>query len=381
MAFENRIRGRIEVRRPWERPPPLVRWCCLLVLSLSALAPLPAHAADRVKIATTMAKQAMQAYENGDFLRAGQLYAEAYRSEPRPEYLYAAARAEQVGGAYNKAIEHFRQTLALKDLDAALRAKCEGYLKTAQQARSDAHALDAEKAGRTGDQRLAAQLYHEAWDDAQERVDLLFKAAVAEQTAGDVAAATADFDLYLQRAPENADDRKQARVRLDGLRGTKPTPVALKAAQPAAPPVPPPALKPVVQPAAQPVVAQAAQPPTTVLAPAPREVRWAAWTTLGGGVALLAGSAGLYFAQGSERQSLDAALAQQSAGKITGIGYDAYVKRRDDLNASYRNAAILGGVGVAAVGVGTWLLLREPAPAVVLGPGPGTAGLSLAGRF
>lgn len=372
---------------------PVVRCFCALALALGLLGSLPAVAADRAKMATTMAKQAMQAYENGDFLRAGQLYAEAYRSEPRPEYLYAAARAEQVGGAYDKAIEHFAQTLALKDLDAALRGKCEGYLKTARQTRSDAQAVDAEKAARTGDLKLAAQLYHEAWEGAPERVALLFKAAVAEQTAGDVAAAMADFDLYLQRAPDDADERKQARVRLDGLRAPKPPPPPLKAPEPevVAPPAPAPEPKPAPPPEPKPVAK--APPPTTVAEPKPTalppsvvkpatsEIRWAGWATVGGGVALLAGSAGLYFAQGSDRQTLDAALAQQSGGKITGIDYAAYDAKRTALNASYRNAAILGGVGVAAVGVGTWLLLREPGRAVVLTPTPGLDGLSLAGRF
>jgi len=376
---------------------------------LGALAPAFASAADKSKIATTMAKQAIKAYDNGDFLRAAQLYVEAYRSSSQPEYLYAAARAEQVGGAYDKAIEHFGQTLALKDLDAALRTKCEGYLNTAKLARSDAQAMDAEKAARTGDLRLAAQLYHEAWDGTPERVQLLYKAAVAEQTAGEVAAAITDYELYLQRAPEGADERKQARLRLDGLRAPKPAPIEAKpaavpvkplpvepkppeagpaVAPPEAKPVvtPPPEAKPVVVTPQKPVAAPAkpkliTPPPPTVVTPAPRPVNWPGWAVVGGGVALLAGSAGLYLAQGDERASLDAALAKESGGKITGIDYDVYVKRRDDLNASYRNAAILGGVGVAAAGVGAWLLLHEPTQAVLLGPGPGTAGLSLAGRF
>ena len=354
-------------------------WALVVVVAAPTVTlPQLAWAADNAKFATTMAKQALAAYLSGDFSRAAQLYLEAYRSDPRAGYLCAAARAQHLGGAFDKALEHYRQALALADLDASLRAKTQAYMAEILLARADAKAVEAEKAARTGDLRLAAQLYHDAFTLAPLRFDWLFKAAVAEQMAGDLAAAARDYDAYLQGAPAAAEDRNQARVRLDGLRGpavkraivhANPQPKAVATSQPGPTVAPRPREKP----------ALTVEKPSLILAKqGENATRWLGWSLIGGGVGLLAGGAGLYFAQGSDRKALDDAMAQEDNGKIVGIGYDAYFRKREDLNAAYRNAAILGGVGAVAVGVGAWWLVRTP---VRVSPGPGAAGVSLAWGF
>lgn len=340
-----------------------------LVIAANVVAPGVAFAAEKSKIAEMMARQAMSTYESGDFLRAAQLYLEAYRTDARAAFLWAAARAEHVGGSFDKAADHYRQALALSDMDPAVRAKAEAYLCEVQQARADAKLTEAEKSIRRGDLRLGTVLYHEAFALAPQRFEFLFKAAVAEQTAGDLAAAERDYAAYLQGAPADAGDRNQAHVRLESLR------VASGPTGPAAPGLP------------LPLPAAVAPGAAVTVVPTDPGTNWLGRSALVGGAALLASGAGLWLSQGGERADLDAALARRDGSQVIGIGYDAYVQRRDDLNGNYRTAATLGGVGVAAAGVGAWLLVRTPAQAVHVAPNvqlaaaPGTAGLNLAWRF
>lgn len=352
--------------------------CCATPIGSS-----PAMAADSAKFATTIARQAMAAYQAGDFPRAGQLYLQAYKADPKAEYLYAAARAEQLAGVFVPAVEHYRKARDLPDLDPALRAKCIAYVAEILAAQAESKAAEAEKAMRQGELRLAAQLFHDAFALAPGRWDWLFKAAMAEQAAGDLEAAERDYAAYVQHAPDQAEDRKQAQVRLETLRRPAPLPVAetKKPPQPATgpePTAPPAEVTPVTAP-----TAAAGAVPAVVRAPQaePAIERWLAWSAVGGGLALVAGGLALYAAQGEERATLDSAMAHQKDGKITGIGYDAYSAQRDSLNSAYRNAALLSGAGVVAGGLGVWLLLREPVKTVQVGPGPGGPGLSLAWGF
>ncbi len=291
-----------------------------------------------------MAQKAITAYEHGDYARAAQLYLEAARTEGgRPDFVYAAARAEQMAALLDRAQEHYAQALADARLPAALREKAELYLREVRALRAEAKVAEADRALESGDARLAAQLYHDAHEAVPDRHAWLFKAAVAEQAAGDLVAAQRDYAAYLERAPEGSEDRKQAYIRLEALR------------KPAVP---------------SPV-------PATVVATSPEETgRWPGWTAIAAGVGLAGGGVGLYLAQADERKALDAQLAQTQGDKISGIDYQTYDQRRTRLNASYRNAALLGGVGLASVGVGIWWLGRSPAH-VSVGPG----GASIAWRF
>lgn len=300
-------------------------------------------AAGKPKLAAAMAQKAITAYERGDYARAAQLYVEAARAEGgRPDYVYAAARAEQLAAQLDRAQEHYAQALADARLPAALRDKAATYLGEVRALRAEAKVAEADKALDGGDARLAAQLYHDAHEAVPDRHAWLFKAAVAEQAAGDLTAAERDYAAYLERAPEGSEDRKQASIRLDALRK---------------PPVP--------------------IPVAAVTAASPEEPsRWPAWTAIAAGVGLVGGGIGLYLAQGDERKALDAQLAQTQGDKVSGVDYQTYDQQRTSLNASYRNAALLGGVGLASVGVGVWWLGRSPARVSV---GPGNA--SIAWRF
>ena len=88
------------------------------------------------------------------------------------------------------------------------------------------------------------------------------------------------------------------------------------------------------------------------------EVTWVTASLLVGGAAVAVGGLAMYLAQGDERAALDARLAQTDGEKVTGISYEGYTAERDRLQDGDRNAALLAGAGVAALGVGTWLWLK-----------------------
>jgi len=332
---------------------------------LLGVAIAPAHALDKAKAAATMGQQAAKAYEKGDYATAARLYLEAWRADgQQPEYIYAAARAEHVAGWLDRALEHYKMALATKGLPNAVRAKAQGYLQDALATRAATQVQEADKALQSGDAKLAAQLYHDAYDAVPARLDWLFKAAVAEQAGHDDAAARLDFSQYLQSAPAGAEFRKQAEVRLESLSQPAPAQVPEKPVAVTQPNKPKPVVvaqgdKPArVQPIVQPVVKLEASPPS----------KWSAWAVLAGGAGLLAGGLGVYLAQGSERDRLDAAMQpKDTAGHYTGLAYDEFTRRRESLNTNYAISATLAGTGVVAAGVGTWLLLRQPGK-VAIGP-------------
>jgi len=296
-----------------------------------------ASAAGKPKLAATMAQQAITAYEHGDYARASQLYLEAARAEVgRPDYVYAAARAEQLAAQLDRADDLYTQALADPRLPDTLRDKAETYRREVRILRAEAKIVEADKAFKGGESQLAAQLYHDAYVAAPDRHAWLFKAALAEQAAGNVTAAREDYATYLERAPSEAEDRKQAQIRLEALR--KPAPPGAHLAVQAG--------------------ADAQEQPS----------RWPGWVAVAAGAGLAGAGVWLYLAQGDERESLDAQLAQRQGGKVSGVDYQTYDQQRTSLNASYRNAAILGGVGLASVGVGIWWLARAPAR-VSVGPG------------
>ena len=187
------------------------------------------------------------------------------------------------------------------------------------------------------------------------RWSALFKAGAAAQEAGLQERAAELLRQYLRDAPKSAADRPEAEDRLRQVAGAHKDATA-DAAVDEAP------------------------------APAAKSGGHAlAWTLVGTGVALVAGGAGLWLYGNSEGKSLTADINAVSGFATGNITYSQAKARQDAANTHTLVGASLTGAGIVAAGVGAWLLLREPdkqpSSRVSVGPGPGWAGFSLAGRF
>ena len=343
---------------------------CLVVLLLGSSAATPAFAAlDPVRAARAMAEQGTKAYESADFARAAQLYHEAFRTDPsQTVYLYSAARAEHVGGQLDRALQHYQQFAQTAGANAGLATKANAYIDEVHRAQVDAQVQEAEGAARARHHSAAAQFFLAAYAAASDRPELLFKAAVAEELAGETQGARQHYREYLEKAPADASDRGLAKVKLAGLdHGAEPEPA--RAPTPTAP---------VAAPAAH--QAASSHMPVTVAQTPPSASRWQAWTVLGGGVALLAGGVGIFASTLADSSALQSQLAQKDGGKISGTTYAAATSQASSINQTRAISGVMAGVGLAATGVGTWMLLRAPEK-VALVPGPALAGVGLAMRF
>lgn len=339
---------------------------CGLAMAAMALAAEPAKGFDKSKAAAAMAQQASAAFEAADFARAAELYLGAHRSNPDPLYLYGAGRAEHLAGKHEAAAEHLKQFLAAQTGDAERAQRAQKVLAEIDAARLDARVAEGEAVAKSGDPKLAAQLWVDVARQAPERFELHYRAAVAYQQAEDYPNALKELDAYLQAAGPDAASRSQALLRRDAVARK------IKGEQSAASvpaPQPPPVVAPVVVP--PPVVQR--------IEPKAGGSNWPQLALLGGGVALGLGGLGVYLATRGDIDSFNADTAVTS-GKITKISY-AEAERR---GASIRNRETLawglGGTGLVCAGVGTWLLLRSDAK-VVWTPGPTSFGTGLAWRF
>lgn len=345
-----------------------------VVLCLHILAAVqPAWALDPVKSAQSMARQAATAFEAGDHVRAAQLYEQAFTSDPAtPEYLYGAARAEHVAGKLDLAEQHYNDYLS-KAPGGPKAANAQKYLLEVRGAKAEQKASQAERAGRTDNWTLAAQLYHAAVDLAPHRVDLVFQEAMAEEQAGQKARAIALLEKYLQTAPATAADRGEATVRLAALKGppggatSKPV-VPVRPEQPTSTQTP----KPVEarDPAAAPV--GVTKPPATAESSVALP-----WVIAAGGAALGITGVALAGWAASDRSSLENKLVPDAqTGLITGISESEAKAEQSSIDNRRIVAGVLGGVGLAAGAVGGWMLWKAyhpeaPARAAVLPTGNG----------
>ena len=339
---------------------------CVVVLAFLAA---PALALDQVKAAGNIARQAALAFEQGDHVRAAQLYLQAFATDPTmSDYLYGAARAEHIGAKTAMAEKHYAAFLE-KTTTGARADNARKYLSELRAGQADQKVSDAERAERQGSYGVAAQLYRSARTLAPARWECLLHEAVAREQAGDKTEAASLLEQYLRDAPADARDRDEVSVRLAALRpkseGSK-TAVAA-AARPAEPDKAAPAT-----PSSAPA-SVVAGPTPSVAQEAPQEdrstQRIAAWSVALVGVATGLTGAGLGFAAASDRADLDAKLKPQN-GKITQISYSEAVARDKSIGDQRVTAALVGGVGLAATATGGWLLWRayrsEPSKVSVL---------------
>jgi tetratricopeptide (TPR) repeat protein len=322
----------------------------------------PASGLDPQKAAEAMAHKAAAAYEQGDHSRAAQLYFEAYRQDPqRPDYLYGAARSEQIAGLLDRAEEHFAAFIALPGADPQRVEQAKGRLQELRGRRADERAQLGDAALRKGELLVAAQLFLEAADLAPTRPVLRFKAGAALWDGGRRDEAKFQLERYLREAADDAPERARARLLLE--------PPATNVAMPATPTAP---------------VAATANPVATVVAPAPIRPasRWWAWGIAGSGGALAAVGTLMYLNAVEERAQVDLLLTDKRYdGLITGTSFEEARAWADDIAGKKTRAAALGGLGVAALVTGVALVRSDPAPVAAIVPRRGGWQAEFAWRF
>ncbi len=369
-------------------PHPLRVAAAILAVSLCVVPVDVALAAGKGSVATKLVTEAAKAIQNGDFARAIELYKEALSVDSRPEHLWLLARAEHQAGHTERALEHYHAFLAAPGaasdhvadarkyaadidrerlearvqqvyVDAFQRGQIqEAQLRAVERTREWTRLQEADAAARTGDYKAAAKLYLTAYQTTRDRDDqLLFKAAVAEQDAQQWHVAAGHFEEYVKRASPTATTYSEAVTRLEALR--RRLGLASAVAQPEKP-----------------------QPKATVPAEAPKDddpatIGWSL-VKIGGAVALV--GLGSYVWTYSQQADLDALLRVGPNGKIHDISREAAAQRVQAVNTHVVTALVVSSVGVAAAGVGAYLILRTPTRVAVT-PGPVPAGIGLAWRF
>jgi tetratricopeptide (TPR) repeat protein len=107
-----------------------------------------------------------------------------------------------------------------------------------------------------------------------------------------------------------------------------------------------------------------------------------AWSIAGSGVVSGAIAVMLYLDVLDQRSELDALYQQVDAkGKITGISHEEANNKSQDIETTNTTAAILGGIGVAATGLGAYMLLSKPSSSVAIHPGLDLSSVVLTMRF
>ena len=356
-----------------------------LVLAAQATA---AAAADKARMAVTLAQQASKSFESGDFSRASEFYLAAWRTDPKPDFLFGAARSAHLAALNDKAVELYGQFMATEGADPERQKRAKEYLAELELAKVQSRVAEAERVQRD-DPKVAAGLYMDAYKLAPTRLELLFKAAVAEAAAHDAAAAERLLREYLQKAPANAPDRNQAQARLESL-----TRKAQDAQEPRAEthPEPRPESRPEPRQEVVPAPATAsgtpgtgptaAQPGQVAEPAATGKPRWAGWALVGGGSAVALAGIVLYAMTTPDISAYNAAMANKDAeGKTIGLSAQEAQSRSASINARVAAGWAMTGIGAAAAGVGAWWLLTTPDKAVTWIPGPGFSGAGVAIRF
>ncbi len=343
----------------------LWRWTTLGAVLL-ALVAVPAAAFDKQRAAAKMAEQGQIAYESGDYERAVEMYANAFRTDPEPDYLYAQARAEQLAGKFEAATTHLQEFVANPRATPERIAKAQELLENAAAARLDKQVAEGETAARGGDLKLAAQIWLDVVQKAPKRVELHYRAGVALQQAGDLTGALAAFDAYLKDAPPDAADRSQAKLRRDGIAEKLHPSVVVRPPEPVKP----------VAPVAKPIVIDKPLPPPE------RPTPVLGYSLAATGLALVAGGVVVYVLTMPDIDKYNGELAKtNAAGQVVGVDQQTATSQHTAIQNREIAAIALAGAGVALAGVGTWLIVRTPESRVAWVPGPALAGTGVAVRF
>lgn len=225
---------------------------------------------------------------------------------------------------------------------------------------------------KAGEYQQAAIMYRAAWHTNPKMMTYLYNAARAAQLAGALDDSERDYKLFIEKAPPNDPEVAKAWHHLGEIGESR---AALKS-----PPRPTPPRAATPQP---PAARAAAGDPKTTEGSDGNGRATAGWVLVaGGGGAVLAGA--LFLAKGLNDQSdLDALYKRTDpvTGKIIGVDHAQAQAENEKINSTLRLGYIVGGLGLAAVGVGAWLVSSADDKSAWLLPGPTARGLSVALRF
>lgn len=180
----------------------------LMIVAIT-LGLLGGRAEARTKPADAAYALAAHKFKAKQYKEAAPLFLDAYRLDPKPAYLYNAARSEHRAGQLKAASEHYGQVLALKGLDEDIVKRATKYktavdaLLRANQQAAAATAQAAENAkGRDAALRVAAAQRSNtrllAWVGVGTGVALV---GVGGWLLADWSADQADLDKRLQKGP------------------------------------------------------------------------------------------------------------------------------------------------------------------------------------
>ncbi len=303
--------------------------CALLVAAVAV--PLAAFgqaggAADAGgETALSAHKLATHMYKTGDFKEAAKLYHTAYRLDPQPAFLFNAARSEQRLMMLEVAEAHFKELIALPNLDAATRSRATLHLDEVKAVRAAlARAKTATRPvvdGAAGapppPESTKAPATHAAENPSG--------AGAPSATAKDVAAAASATTKDVAAAPSAAA--------------------------------------------------------ATVAAPPSDWQGTAGWAALGSGAVLAGVGVWLLVSYSSDQAALDKRrTAVNDQGKSVDISYEQYEQEQQALWTQSGLGIGASAVGLAAAGAGAWMLWSAPQPAAVAIV-PMGRGAKLAWRF
>lgn len=308
------------------------------------------HADDtRRKAALSLLEVAKFYYQSGKFLKAAKGFHEAYAIDPRPEFLFNAARAEHLGMDLDNAATHYRKCLDLKTRNAKLNKRARLYLT---QVESTLAALA--KARKEGAKAAAQKQREEAAKAAQVK-----SGSTEGRLEGvDKVAAKPDAAKAAPGAPV-----KGAVTKHDAGPPSSATPKKPEKPAPKQPPT------------AKPKGPLDSQPSLGWRAPV-------GWGALGVGAVAAGFGIVTMLDYASGQADLDAKLAKTDGdGKIVGIGAADYRQQQTDLNTQNATAVTGFVAGAVLLGGGAYLLLTRPGTDVAIAPWAGSRGMTVRMRF
>lgn len=305
------------------------RWRLLCVLALALLIATSASAQSRPdakKLAADELAASEQAAAAHDHRAAFEHALGAWQlDESNPGYLWAAAVQAALAGMDDKAESLFKQWQALPGRDKAQDLTAREQLADIVKRRAAAKAAQAEAASRAGDHGVARRLFLEAAALDPGDAEHLYGAAQEALAVRDEVGASRLLADYLKAAPGDAPNRPKASRQL----GTFGHPAAT----------------------------------ATESAPAPRGNGWTTkqkWGVglVGGGLALALTGGGLLWAwseAGEELTRFQTSTVQAGQEKTLAKQLEIEDRQRNYLVSG----SSAGGLGVAALAAGAWLLLNR----------------------
>lgn len=304
---------------------PTARAALCLALAVTGVAMVGAQPAsaesDAHEAALGALKLAQLEYQQGRYKEAARLFNRAWQLDPRPEYLFNAARAAQRAFDLDDAEARFKRLLELPGVAEEVRRRAEIHRTEIRETR----AHYARSRGGTPP-ATAAGASDQVPGSPPQRAD----AAATPATPGTAAAIT-----------------------------PKPG-VSTSAARPAA--------------GGDPTVAQFAAPATGL--------NVGAWATVGAGTTAGIGAAAVWWLARGETQELEDLLAERDPlGRISGVGERDAHQRATHIGTLRTLSAGLGITALIVIGAGAWWLWADDTVAASAWAQPDSAGLGLQARF